>query len=80
LAEVSEALRDRDTVRLRAAAHKLGGMVSSFSAVAAEAVALLGRLGGEGKFEEATQTHSRLTEIVGRLITVLDSLSVEQLR
>jgi CheY-like chemotaxis protein/HPt (histidine-containing phosphotransfer) domain-containing protein len=80
LAEVSEALRDRNTPRLREAAHKLGGMVSSFSATAAAAAALLGRLAGEGKIEEAIQTHSKLTEIVGRLISVLDTLSVEQLR
>jgi CheY-like chemotaxis protein len=80
LAEVTEALRDRNTPRLREAVHKLGGMVSSFSATAAEAAALLGRLGSEGKIAEATQTHSRLTEIVRRLHSVLDSLSVEQLR
>jgi CheY-like chemotaxis protein/nitrogen-specific signal transduction histidine kinase/HPt (histidine-containing phosphotransfer) domain-containing protein len=80
LAEVSEALRDRDSAHLRQAAHKLGGMVSSFSAPAAEAAALLGRLGGEGKIEEAKQTFSRLTEIVGRLLSLLDTLSVEQLR
>jgi PAS domain S-box-containing protein len=80
VAEVNEALRDRDSARLRQAAHKLGGMVSSFSAPAAEAVALLGRLGGEGKMEEATQTYSRLTEIVGTLLSLLDTLSVEQLR
>jgi len=80
LAEVAEALRDGNTPRLREAAHKLGGMVSSFSATAAEAAALLGRLGGEGKLEEATQAHSRLTEIVGRLNSVLDTVSVEQLR
>jgi HPt (histidine-containing phosphotransfer) domain-containing protein len=80
LAEVSEALRDRDSARLREAAHKLGGMVSSFSATAAAAAALLGRLGGERKIEETIQTHSRLAEIVGRVISVLDTLSVEQLR
>jgi CheY-like chemotaxis protein/nitrogen-specific signal transduction histidine kinase/HPt (histidine-containing phosphotransfer) domain-containing protein len=80
LAEVGAALRDRDGTRLREATHKLGGMVSSFSASAAEAAAHLGRQGGEGKFEEATQTHSRLTEIVGKLTAVLDTLSVEQLR
>jgi len=80
LAEVSEAVRDRDCARLREAAHKLGGMVSSFSATAAEAVALLGRLGTEGKIEEAIQTHSRLTDIVDRLLAVLDTLSVEQLQ
>jgi PAS domain S-box-containing protein len=80
LAEVSEALRDRNTPRLREAAHKLGGMVSSFSATAAEAAALIGRLGSEGKIEEAIQNHSRLTEIVNWLISVLDTLSMEQLR
>jgi HPt (histidine-containing phosphotransfer) domain-containing protein len=80
LAEVAEALRDGNTPRLREAAHKLGGMVSTFSATAAEAAALLGRLGDEGKIEEARQTHSRLAEIAGRLDSVLDTLSVEQLR
>jgi HPt (histidine-containing phosphotransfer) domain-containing protein len=76
LAEVSEALRDRDTPRLRETAHKLGGMVSSFSATAA----LLGRLGSEGKIEEAIQTHTRLAEIVGRIISVFDMLSIDQLQ
>jgi len=80
LAEVSEALSDRNVPRLREAAHKLGGMVSSFSATAAEAVALIGRLASEGKIEEAIQNHSQLTEIVGRLILELDTLSVAQLR
>jgi HPt (histidine-containing phosphotransfer) domain-containing protein len=60
LGEVTDALRER-TPRLREAAHKLGGMVSSFSATAAEVAALLGRLGSEGKIEEATQAHSRLS-------------------
>jgi len=80
LAEVGQALRDRDTLRVREATHKVGGMVSSFSAPAAGAAALLGRLGSEGQFEEAMQTHSRLTEIVGRLLSLLDMLSVEQLQ
>jgi CheY-like chemotaxis protein len=80
LTEASEALRNRNPLRLREAAHKLGGIVSSFSATAAEAVALLGRLGSEGKIEEALQTHARLTEIVDGLSSVLDTLSVEKLR
>jgi HPt (histidine-containing phosphotransfer) domain-containing protein len=80
LAEVAEALRDGNSPRLRDAAHKLGGMVSSFSATAAEAAALLGRLGGAGKIEESMQTHSRLSDIVEGLNSVLDTLSVEQLR
>jgi two-component system sensor histidine kinase/response regulator len=80
LAEITDALRDRNTSRLREAAHKLGGMASSFSATAAEVAALLGRLGSEGKIEEATQMHSRLSDIVERLNSVLDDLSVKQLR
>jgi PAS domain S-box-containing protein len=80
LTEVSEALRDRNVQRLREAAHKLGGMVSSFSGTAAEAVAFVGRQGSEGKIEEAIQSYSRLTEIVDWLISVLGTLTVEQLR
>jgi CheY-like chemotaxis protein len=80
LAEVAEALRDRDSVRLREAAHKLGGMVSSFSATAAEAAALLVRLATEGKIEEATQTNSSLTEMVERLVAEAESLSIEKLQ
>jgi CheY-like chemotaxis protein/HPt (histidine-containing phosphotransfer) domain-containing protein len=80
LAEVSEALRDRDNPRLRVAAHKLGGMVSSFSATAAEAVALLECAAAEGKIEEAVQAHSRLVDIVSRLSSTLDTVTVEQLR
>ena len=78
--EVGQALRDGDAPRLREAAHKLGGMVASFSATAAEATALLALLGREGKIEEALQTYSRLTALVGRLVAVADTLSVEQLR
>jgi CheY-like chemotaxis protein/HPt (histidine-containing phosphotransfer) domain-containing protein len=80
LAEVSEALRDRDTPRLREAAHKLGGMASSFSAAAAEAAAFLERAAAEGKIEEATRAHSRLADVLGKVSSTLDTVSVEQLR
>jgi CheY-like chemotaxis protein len=80
LAEVSEALRERDAGRLREAVHKLGGMVSTFSAAAAEAVVLLGRLGSEGKFEEAAQANARLVEAVAGVLSVLEGLSAKQLQ
>jgi PAS domain S-box-containing protein len=80
IVEVGEALRDWDTTRLREAAHKLGGMVSSFSATAAEAAALIGRLGEEGKFEEALQTHARLVEVVRKIISSFARISIDQLR
>jgi PAS domain S-box-containing protein len=80
LAEVSKALQDRDISRLAEAAHKLGGMVSSFSSAGAEAAALLGRLASQGRFDEATQTHVRLTDIAERLLSALDTLSVAEMR
>jgi PAS domain S-box-containing protein len=80
LAEVTEALRDRDAPRLREAAHKLGGMASSFSAAAAEAAARVERAAAEGKIEEAGQAHSRLADLMGGLSAALDTVSVEQLR
>jgi CheY-like chemotaxis protein/nitrogen-specific signal transduction histidine kinase len=80
LAELSDALRERNPVRLREAAHKLGGMVSSFSSTAAAAAAHLERLGSEGNIEEAIRAQSQLTDIVGRLCSVVDTLSIEQLR
>jgi hypothetical protein len=55
-------------------------MVSTFSATAAETAALLGRLGTEGKIEQAIQAHSRLTEMVGSLVAMSESLSVEELQ
>jgi hypothetical protein len=55
-------------------------MVATFSTVAAEAVSRLGSLAGEGKFEEADQTHARLLELVGRLLGAMETVSVEQLR
>jgi PAS domain S-box-containing protein len=80
LAEVSEALHGRNSTRLREATHKLGGLVSTFSATAAEAAAVVGRLGDQGKIEEALQAHARLTENLGKLNALLDTLSVEKLR
>jgi PAS domain S-box-containing protein len=80
LAETSAALRDRDAARLRGAAHKLGGMVSSFSAAAAEAAAFLERAAAEGNIDEATQAHSRLADLLARVSSALDTVSMDQLR
>jgi protein-histidine pros-kinase len=80
LAEVSEALQNRDAARLRAAAHKLGGMVSSFSAAAAEAAALVENLAIQGKIEDAIPARARLTDLVSRVLSTLDTVSVENLR
>jgi PAS domain S-box-containing protein len=80
LAELSEALLDQNGPMVQEAAHKLGGMVSSFSAVAAQAAALLGHLGKERKFEEAMRAYPRLTELVGEVTSEIDILSIDQLQ
>jgi signal transduction histidine kinase/CheY-like chemotaxis protein/HPt (histidine-containing phosphotransfer) domain-containing protein len=80
LAEASESLRDRNAARLLETAHKLGGMVSSFSATAAEAAAVLEQAAAEARMDAASQAHRRLTEVVCKLVSALDSVSVEQLR
>jgi CheY-like chemotaxis protein len=79
LTEVSDALRDQDCARLQGAAHKLGGMVSSFSKTAANAAALLEQLGREGKTEEAIVTQQWLIEILQRMSLLMDTLSIDQL-
>ena len=80
LAEVGVALQERDSTRLREALHKLGGIVSSFSAKAAEATDLLGRLSGDRDFEEAINTHARLAEMLQKIVSCLGTLSISQLR
>jgi HPt (histidine-containing phosphotransfer) domain-containing protein len=80
LAEVSDALRNRDTARLREAAHKLCGIVSVFSTVAASVASNLqdeaadGRLNGSGQWEEQLQWMAR------ELLRRVDGLSIEALR
>jgi CheY-like chemotaxis protein len=81
LAEAAEALRGRDPRRLREAAHKLGGMASSFSSSAADAAARLERLAAEGNVEEeARHALTRLAELTERLSAALATLTVAQLR
>jgi hypothetical protein len=55
-------------------------MVSSFSATAAQMVTILGRLAREGKTDEAIQRHAQLTEIVAKILSVVDTLSIDKLR
>jgi PAS domain S-box-containing protein len=80
LAELREALKARDTTRLREGAHKLGGMVSAFSAAAARLAALLERSAAAGDLEESAKHHVRLAETIAGVRQALDTVSIEQLR
>jgi CheY-like chemotaxis protein/HPt (histidine-containing phosphotransfer) domain-containing protein len=80
LARVREAIARRDPDHLREAAHRLRGLLSTFSATAAEAAARLEAMGAGGGLDEAAATLDGLAERVGRLGSVLEGLSIEQLR
>jgi PAS domain S-box-containing protein len=80
LARVGEAVRAGDAPRLREAAHRLRGLVSTFSAAAAAEAARLEAMGAGGGLGEAAATLDGLAEVVGRLGQQLEGLSIEQLR
>jgi two-component system sensor histidine kinase/response regulator len=80
LARVHEAVQDRDAQRLREAAHRLRGLLSTFSATAAETAARLEAMGAGGQLDDAASTLDGLTEMVERLGPQLEELSIERLR
>jgi response regulator RpfG family c-di-GMP phosphodiesterase len=79
-----DRLRDvvgvRDAARLRDEAHQLRGIVSTFSASAAEITLRLEEAGAGGRFDDAESLIANLAEIVRRLVPMLDELSVDRLR
>jgi two-component system sensor histidine kinase/response regulator len=75
-----EAVRVRDTARLGEAAHQLRGILSTFSAPAAEVTFRLEEAAARGRFDDAGSLTGNLTEMVGRLVPMLADLSVERLR
>ena len=80
LARVRDAVDQRDTSRLREAAHELRGLLSTFSAMAAAEAARLETMGAGGELDAAASTLDVLAEMVGRLGPQLEELSFEQLR
>jgi response regulator RpfG family c-di-GMP phosphodiesterase len=79
LARVQDAITRRDPARLRESAHQLRGLLSTFSARAAEAAARLETMGAGGQLDEAAPALDGLVEMVRRLGPLLEDLSIEQL-
>jgi CheY-like chemotaxis protein len=79
LAQVEAALRAADAEQLGKSAHKLRGLVSTFSATAAQAAAVLEdpHMGLDGEAEKAYQTLSRAVQ---NLDSRLPAVTIEQLR
>ncbi len=80
LAAIQDALRERDAVRLREAAHKLCGMVAAFSTMAGEAASELEDLAAQGRLEEARPLVEKLEPMADELVRLADGLSLETLR
>ena len=80
LARVREAVQEHDAPRMREAAHRLRGLLSTFSAMAAAEAARLETMGAGGQLDAAASTLDGLAELVERLGPELEELSIEQLR
>ena len=80
LTAVQDALRERDAVRLREAAHKLCGMVAAFSTVAGAVASDLEDQAARGQLEEARPLVEQLEAMARELIQQVDGLSIEALR
>jgi two-component system, sensor histidine kinase and response regulator len=80
LARLREAVERRDTARLDEAAHHLRGILSTFSAPAAEATLRLEEAAAIGRFDGVDSLVGNLAEMVGRLVPMLEDVRVDRLR
>jgi CheY-like chemotaxis protein/HPt (histidine-containing phosphotransfer) domain-containing protein len=79
LATIRDALRDRDALRLREAAHKFSGMISAFSTVAGDQAASLEDLAGRGLLKESIPVVDELDKSATELAQLAGGLTIETL-
>ena len=77
---VRDSLQDGDAVRLREAAHKLCGMIGTFSTQAGQLASDLEDHAAQGQLEQARPLVARLETIAERLPQLLRGLSLETVR
>ena len=80
LAEVGDALRDRDAPRLREAAHKLCPLLFAFSTAAGDVASDLEDHAAQGRLEEARPLVEQLETMAQELMRLAGGLSLEALR
>jgi PAS domain S-box-containing protein len=80
LKAVQDALRSRDAPRLRETAHKLSGMVATFSTAAGGMASELEDLAAEGRLEEARPLVGQLESMADELTQLSSGLSLDALR
>ncbi|MDB5340699.1 MAG: domain S-box protein [Planctomycetaceae bacterium] len=80
LIAVQDALRDRDALQLREAAHKLSGMIAVFSSVAGDMASSLEDHAACDGLEECRSLVEHIDAVALTIIQQLDGLSIETLR
>jgi CheY-like chemotaxis protein len=80
LIAVQDALRERDAIRLREAAHKLCGTVAAFSTAVGAVASDLEDQAARGQLEEAWPLVEQLEAMARDLIQQVDGLSIGALR
>ena len=80
LAEVADALRGRDSPRLREAAHKLCALLFEFSTAAGDVASDLEDHAAQGRLAEARPLVERLEAMAQELLPLVGALSLETLR
>jgi two-component system sensor histidine kinase/response regulator len=80
LTDVNDALHRQDTRRLSEAAHKLRGLLATFSTKAGEVAATLEEQAALGELEQARPLVERLELMAQDLIRQVDNLTYEALR
>jgi PAS domain S-box-containing protein len=80
LAEMIDALRDRDAPRLRRAAHKSCALLFAFSTVAGNVASNLEDLATQGQLEEAQSLVEQLVTMTNELMQLVGGLSLEAVR
>jgi CheY-like chemotaxis protein len=80
LAELGDALRDRDAPRLRQAAHKFCALLFAFSTVAGNVASELEELAAQDQLKEAQPLVERLEAMTQELMQLVGELSLETLR
>jgi hypothetical protein len=80
LAELVDALRDRDAPRLCRAAHKFCALLFAFSTVAGDVASDLEDYAAQDQLKEARPLVERLETMAQELLRLADNLSLEALR
>lgn len=79
VAAVQDAWRDGDKARLRAAAHKLCGMIAAFSTVAGGVASKIEDHAAQGQLDDARPLVEELERMAQDLVGQVDGLSIELL-